>query len=66
MRMRMRMWLKLGSLLLTAALIGCGSKADDKQPKVSGDPDPRLKGAGPALPGTEGKDKKGNPTPGIE
>ncbi len=40
----------------TVAVIGCGGgAADEKQPKLSGPPDPRIKG--PATPGGAGVDK---------
>lgn len=51
------------AVLVAAACIlsvGCGdSKVDNKQPKLSGPPDPRIKG--PATPGGGGDAKGGKP-----
>lgn len=48
---------------LPAAVIGCGGSSDsDKQPKLSGPPDPNV--TGPATPGVGGgKDKPAQQAP---
>jgi len=40
--------------------LGCGSKDEDKQPKLKGEPDPQIQG--PATPGGGGENKPGSTT----
>jgi len=42
-----------GAVLASTLALGCGSKEEDKQPKIQGTPDPRIKG--PAKPGGGGQ-----------
>ncbi len=55
--MRTQLRLKLGILMMSLVLVGCGESnsenkqpADDKQPRLQGAPDPKLQGAQPASP----------------